>query len=935
MRIQGGSFVSYSYPFHDSVDLHVENRISDSDARRQAATAKAILERLEQRPGLILADEVGMGKTFVALAVAASVALGDSRRRPVVVMVPPSLRDKWPKDFKLFKEKCIKDEAARNRLTAGSAGDAIQFLKKLDDPLSIRKSIIFLTHGAMSPSRRLKDGYVKLAMVQRALHRRHDTDNLRRSLGRYAGRLLRMNYVTAQNSKIWLKLLERDPRSWRNVMERQGIIPPDHDDPVPESVLNAMENVHLGDLYQTLREKMPYRSSDNIESRLQGAREAINGKIVEVWDECIRSLNITLPLLILDEAHHLKNPRTHLASLFQTEEANEDMEEMARGPLAEVFERMLFLTATPFQLGHYELCSVLERFEGVSWGSQRQPSVGRDGFLRELQEIKENLNATQVAAEQLDLEWGKLRPEDLVIDATPTDSVEKWWQEVRSESDKCPAGTAVRERYDLVKSRIQDAEQALGMYLIRHFRPKTINSQQKIPRRISRVGRSIETHETGEHCAGLEIKGECLLPFLLAARVTALRPDDRPVFAEGLASSYDAFLHTRKQRLETRADSTAEHSSDGDDDARVSIDDDQSVNWYLERLQECLPNEKGGQGNQHPKIQATVKRSVELWKSGEKVLVFCHYLATGDALQEAIGSAMTDEINRVAAEKIGCSLGEATDELQKISKRFSSDDSPIRRGSNRAVSKILNEYSTLSQNGDYRERILKTMRRYMRTPSFLTRYFPLESQRMSEELVFDVLQREDASEMSFNRLLRDFFDFLVFRCGEDERERYLDALDRIQPGSAVRLANGKTETDTRQNLMLTFNTPFFPEILVASMIMAEGVDLHLNCRHIIHHDLCWNPSTLEQRTGRIDRIGAKVERCGQPINIYLPYIAQTQDEKMYRVVMDRERWFKVVMGERYKVDARTTEKLAERIPFPDSAAKDLMFNFTVYSENLI
>jgi hypothetical protein len=76
-----------------------------------------------------------------------------------------------------------------------------------------------------------------------------------------------------------------------------------------------------------------------------------------------------------------------------------------------------------------------------------------------------------------------------------------------------------------------------------------------------------------------------------------------------------------------------------------------------------------------------------------------------------------------------------------------------------------------------------------------------------------------------------------------------------------------------------------------------------------------------------------VERCGLPINIYLPYIAQTQDEKMYRVVMDRERWFKVVMGEKYKVDARTTEKLAERVPFPESAARGLIFNLSVFSDN--
>jgi superfamily II DNA/RNA helicase len=113
--------------------------------------------------------------------------------------------------------------------------------------------------------------------------------------------------------------------------------------------------------------------------------------------------------------------------------------------------------------------------------------------------------------------------------------------------------------------------------------------------------------------------------------------------------------------------------------------------------------------------------------------------------------------------------------------------------------------------------------------------------------------------------------------------------------------------------------------LIASSVTAEGVDLHRNCRYVIHHDLCWNPSMLEQRTGRVDRIGAKTELCGQPIHVYLPYVAATQDEKMYRVVMDRERWFGVVMGENYQVDAQTTEKLAERLPLPEAAASALAF----------
>ena len=58
-------------------------------------------------------------------------------------------------------------------------------------------------------------------------------------------------------------------------------------------------------------------------------------------------------------------------------------------------------------------------------------------------------------------------------------------------------------------------------------------------------------------------------------------------------------------------------------------------------------------------------------------------------------------------------------------------------------------------------------------------------------------------------------------------------------------------------------------------------------------------------------------------------IAESQDEKMYRVVMDREKWFHVVMGEDYKVDVRTTEKLANRILFPAAAAAELAFQLGV------
>jgi hypothetical protein len=111
----------------------VKRPISKEDAARQQATAREILDRFRTQPGVILADEVGMGKTFVALAVAAAVALPDPDLRPVVVMVPPSLREKWPNDFDVFREKCLSADV-RAHLEAGRAEKAVDFLKNLDGP---------------------------------------------------------------------------------------------------------------------------------------------------------------------------------------------------------------------------------------------------------------------------------------------------------------------------------------------------------------------------------------------------------------------------------------------------------------------------------------------------------------------------------------------------------------------------------------------------------------------------------------------------------------------------------------------------------------------------------------------------------------------------------------------------------------------------------
>ena len=105
--------------------------------------------------------------------------------------------------------------------------------------------------------------------------------------------------------------------------------------------------------------------------------------------------------------------------------------------------------------------------------------------------------------------------------------------------------------------------------------------------------------------------------------------------------------------------------------------------------------------------------------------------------------------------------------------------------------------------------------------------------------------------------------------------------------------------------------------------MGEGVDLQRFCRHVIHHDLAWNPSTIEQRTGRVDRIGCKAQGR-HPIFVYLPYLAGTADERQYRVMSDREQWFRVVMGQD-EVARLITPDSDGTVPLPKEISERLNF----------
>lgn len=150
--------------------------------------------------------------------------------------------------------------------------------------------------------------------------------------------------------------------------------------------------------------------------------------------------------------------------------------------------------------------------------------------------------------------------------------------------------------------------------------------------------------------------------------------------------------------------------------------------------------------------------------------------------------------------------------------------------------------------------------------------------------------------------------------GPTEREAHLRYAMNPK-AEAVVLVTGQSGID-RYSVFNGFNTPLLPDILICTQVGQEGIDLHRHCRHVVHYDLGWNPATLEQRTGRTDRLGSKAMRernlalaarndaAGSAmgtaelpgLDIALPYLAGTYDERMYDRLRSRAQTFEILTG---------------------------------------
>lgn len=112
-----------------------------------------------------------------------------------------------------------------------------------------------------------------------------------------------------------------------------------------------------------------------------------------------------------------------------------------------------------------------------------------------------------------------------------------------------------------------------------------------------------------------------------------------------------------------------------------------------------------------------------------------------------------------------------------------------------------------------------------------------------------------------------------------------------------------------RTLVRQFRMPGYPLILITTDLLQEGEDLHLFCSRVYHYGISWMPSSMEQRIGRIDRVRSQTERRlmraqalpegDELLQVYYPYLRETIEVCQVERVFERLNRFMRLMHERF------------------------------------
>jgi hypothetical protein len=960
-----------------------EEHISADAIALQEDTVLSALDILEREPGVLLADEVGMGKTYQALAL---VALAVKRAReegrsPRVLVVTPRavLNEQWLGAAQRFDEQgFFPFRETLGRIRAFQAVGHIHHLAEACRKHAVVFAPVTIFTSARSQGER---GFLLEAWMRHRKLSGSTRAAIRRKLEKAGVKFWpQEHFLGCDHNK-----LSSVPRAaWRRRSGRDG-------------------SRGLDDLYGQGLDA--FSSGWAVKGALNRARfHHVRHLLPSIFD-----------LLVVDEAHKLKNPWTV---------QSQAVSQVLQGRYA----KALFLTATPFQLGVGELRRVFELFACAS--------RVRAGFEKDKDELFAGIADYQEGYGELEDAWRYATPEH-------STALASWYLQARGAPitvDEPPGLDGLVDPNVLALARLAWRLRVIKDGVVEPgFRRWTVRSLK--PGKKER---------RNEQATPIQPDGRSVVPLLLHERLLLERSRTGhrthvTAAATNIASSFAA-------------------AKEG------SLVREQGLPASVQAYQEVLDGVLAGLHGEHPKVEWGLQESMlAADKRAEKTLVFCERIATIEVLAREIEArwrawildqwrrvdGVNPSLNQVELFGEGSGSERQRGLVEVVRARFQSGRNPlclalresyahtlfVRPGEHRlprglwparrkllrranelvatlrvsdsdikrldyrlarrCVDKAVAEWVEVHDKGRFTvlapyarnlldERYLRygldledseeersmvgsadrpvEWRLTMRTFEAILRppnrsiWFPvreaLGAMPVDERSALVVAMRsfltrrevpflpqllrrsggKDASAEQIRKALEEWWrkpscmwmkrlEDLVEYLPALSRQERLDVFDKaLSTGSFVQHTNQKIP---RSRLQHAFNTPFFPMVLVGNKQLQEGLNLHRQCRRVIHHDLRWNPADIEQRTGRVDRHGSLSQRMyegsngeGGHIEVGIPLLTRTVDPRRYQRVKDREKWLEFLLGRPPELGVADLD--AEPLPpLPVELAEDL------------
>ena len=119
--------------------------------------------------------------------------------------------------------------------------------------------------------------------------------------------------------------------------------------------------------------------------------------------------------------------------------------------------------------------------------------------------------------------------------------------------------------------------------------------------------------------------------------------------------------------------------------------------------------------------------------------------------------------------------------------------------------------------------------------------------------------------------------------------KYKDTLDYLEKNLKTKdfeifVMHGDMSLNARTEIFGKFDRAK-KAILIATDVISEGLNLQRLASNVVHYEWPWNPNRLEQRNGRVDRIGQKRDI----VNIRTLVVDKSMDKEILDLLLEKQR----------------------------------------------